>query len=319
MKIVITCKLPHEVIEPLQAKYDVVMWEKEGEPMERARLLHEIEEAHGLFTNVADQIDAELLEKATNLKVISTMAVGFDNIDVETAKQKGIVIGHTPGVLTEATADLTFALLMATGRRIVEGMDVLRQDEWKSWAPFFLTGQEIYGKTIGIIGMGRIGLGVARRAKGFSMNILYHNRSHNKEAEETLGATYCKLDDLLTQADYVVLLAPSTKDTYKMMGKEQFAKMKNSAIFINTSRGTNVDEEALYHALEAGDIYAAGLDVFDPEPISSSHPLLRLRNVTALPHIGSAAIETRLEMARLACENLVNGLEDKPLVHEVKA
>ncbi|MDT8860964.1 D-glycerate dehydrogenase [Alkalihalobacillus sp. MEB130] len=318
MKIVITCHLPNDIIQPLEERYDVVMWEKSSEPMPRERLLKEIEDADGLFTNVADQINEELLERAKKLKVISTMAVGYDNIDVAAAKRKNIVVGHTPGVLTEATADLTFALLMATGRRIVEGMDVIRQNQWKSWAPFFLTGQEIYAKTIGIIGMGRIGLGVAKRAKGFSMDILYHNRSRNQEAEQELQATYCDLDELLTKSDYVVLLAPSTENTYKMIGKEQFAKMKNTAVFINTSRGTNVDEEALYHALKEEEIFAAGLDVFDSEPISSTHPLLSLRNVTVLPHIGSAAIETREEMARLACQNLLNGLEGRPLVHEVK-
>ncbi|KHF41300.1 2-hydroxyacid dehydrogenase [Halalkalibacter okhensis] len=318
MKIVITRYLPDDVTKELVENFDVVMWEKENEPMPREQLLEEIKDADGLFTNVADQVDYELLEKASKLKVISTMAVGYDNIDVEEAKIRGIVIGHTPGVLTEATADLTFALLMAAGRRIVEGMDVIRENEWNSWGPFFLTGQEIYKKRIGIIGLGRIGLGVARRAKGFSMDILYHNRSRNKEVEEELNATYCELDELLTTADYVVLLAPSTNDTYKMMGTAEFAKMKKSAVFINTSRGTNVDEDALYHALESGEIFAAGLDVFDPEPIHSDHPLLKLRNVTALPHIGSAAIETRLAMARLASENLINGLKGQPLVHEVR-
>ncbi|MCL7749337.1 2-hydroxyacid dehydrogenase [Halalkalibacter alkaliphilus] len=318
MKVVITRHLPNDVTKELVDNFDVVMWGKENEPIPRKQLLEEIKDADGLFTNVADQIDYELLERAPKLKVISTMAVGYDNIDINEARNRGIMVGHTPGVLTEATADLTFALLMAAGRRIVEGMDVIRQNEWNSWGPFFLTGQGIYRKSIGIIGMGRIGLSVARRAKGFQMDILYHNRSHNKEAEEELNATYCELEELLTKADYIVLLAPSTKDTYKMIGKAEFVKMKQTAVFINTSRGTNVDEEALYHALQSGEIFAAGLDVFDQEPIDSEHPLLKLRNVTALPHIGSASIETRIEMARLACENLLNGLKGQPLVHEVK-
>ncbi|MFC0471198.1 2-hydroxyacid dehydrogenase [Halalkalibacter kiskunsagensis] len=318
MKIVITCKLPNEAIESLLETYEVVMWEVENEPMPRKRLLEEIQDADGLFTNVADQIDKDLLAHANCLKVISTMAVGYDNIDLEEARKKGIVVGHTPGVLTEATADLTFALLMASGRRLVEGMDIIRQNKWKSWAPFFLTGQEINRKTIGIIGLGRIGLGVARRAKGFSMEVLYHNRSRNEEVEKEHDAKYCELDELLERSDYVVLLAPSTKDTYKMMGRDQFIRMKNSAVFINTSRGTNVDEDALYEALNSGEIFAAGLDVFDSEPIHSNHRILQLRNVTVLPHIGSAAIETRMAMARLASENLRNGLEGRPLVHQVK-
>ncbi|MFC0557504.1 2-hydroxyacid dehydrogenase [Halalkalibacter alkalisediminis] len=318
MKILITCKLPDQLLLPLKEKYEIVMAETENEPMSRKRLLSEIEEADGLFTNVADTIDEEVFDRAKHLKVVSTMAVGYDNIDLEAAKERGILVGHTPGVLTEATADLTFALLMATGRRLLEGMDVIREDQWKSWGPFFLTGQEIYGKTIGIIGMGRIGLGVAKRAKGFSMDILYHNRSRKEEAEVELGARYVEFDELLEQADYVVLLAPSTKETYHMMGAAQFNKMKESAVFINTSRGPNVDEDALYEALQSNQIWAAGLDVFQTEPIDAKHKLLTLKNVTALPHIGSAAIETRMNMARLAINNLVNGLEGNALVHQVK-
>lgn len=318
MKVVITCKLPKEITAQLYERYDVVMWEVENEPMPREQLFKEIEDADGLFCNVADQVDKELLDRAQKLKVISTMAVGYDNIDIEEAKKREIPVGHTPGVLTEATADLTFALLLAAGRRMSEGIDVIREDKWKNWAPFFLTGQQVHGATIGIIGMGRIGLAVAKRAKGFSMNILYHNRSQNEEAEKELGATYCTLDELLEKADFIVLLAPSTKETYQMIGAKQFLQMKETAIFINTSRGTNVDEEALYEALKNEEIYAAGLDVYNSEPISSSHPLHELSNVTLLPHIGSATIETRMEMGKLAAENLLHGLEGKPLVHQVK-
>ncbi|GAE36406.1 2-hydroxyacid dehydrogenase [Halalkalibacter akibai] len=318
MKIVITCKLPEELLKSIKEKFEVVMSEVENGPMPREQLLQEITDAEGLFTNVADKIDKELFEKAKQLKVISTMAVGYDNIDLEEARKRNILVGHTPGVLTEATADLTFALLMATGRRVVEAANVIKEDAWKSWGPFFLTGQEVYGKTIGIIGMGRIGLGVAKRAKGFSMEILYHNRSRNEEAENEVGAIYKEFEELLQQSDYVVLLAPSTPETYHMFSTEQFKMMKSTAVFINTSRGSNVDEKALYEALKAKEIWAAGLDVFEVEPISSEHPLLQLENVTALPHIGSAAIETRVAMARLAFKNLVNGLEGRALVHQVK-
>ncbi|TWI52896.1 2-hydroxyacid dehydrogenase [Halalkalibacter nanhaiisediminis] len=318
MKIIITSKLPSQITSKLEDKYDVVMWEVENEPMPREQLFKEIEDADGLFCNVADQVDKELLDRAQKLKVISTMAVGYDNIDIEEAKKREIPVGHTPGVLTEATADLTFALLLAAGRRISEGIDVIREDKWKNWAPFFLTGQQVHGATIGIIGMGRIGLAVAKRAKGFSMDILYHNRSRNREAEQELGATYCELDELLEKADFIVLLAPSTKETYQMIGAKQFSQMKETAIFINTSRGTNVDEEALYEALKNEEIYAAGLDVYNSEPISSSHPLHELSNVTLLPHIGSATIETRMEMGKLAAENLIHGLEGKLLIHQVK-
>lgn len=283
--------------------------------MPRELLLKEVADADAIFTNVADQIDKELIEQAKSLKVISTMAVGYDNIDIDEATKRRIPVGHTPGVLSEATADLTFALLMATGRRITEGMDVIRRNEWKSWGPFLLTGQSVYGATIGIIGMGRIGQGVARRAKGFNMNILYHNRSRNPVAEEELGATYCSLEELLQQADYVVLLAPSTPETRRMIGREQFALMKKSSIFINTSRGTNVDEQALYEALKSNEIFAAGLDVFETEPITADHPLLQLDNVVALPHIGSADIETRMVMGRLAIQNIEKGLAGERLIH----
>ena len=317
MKVLFTRKLPDQLVDPLKDQFNVVMWEKENDPMPRDLLLKEVEDADAIFTNVADQIDQELIQKAPNLKVISTMAVGYDNIDVQEATNKGIPVGHTPGVLTEATADLTFALLMATGRRIVEGMDVIRRGAWKSWGPFMLTGQSLHRATIGVIGMGRIGQAVARRAKGFDMNILYHNRSRNDVAEKEIGASYVTLEELLRQSDYVVLLAPSTPETYQMMGRDQFAMMKETSIFINTSRGTNVDEQALFEALSEKKIFAAGLDVFETEPISEAHPFLQLENVTVLPHIGSANVATRMEMANLAIENIKKGLSGQRLAHVV--
>lgn len=319
MKIVFTRKIPTELVEPLKEKYDIFMWDRENEPMPHERLLQEMKDADAVFTNVADRIDKQLIEQSSSLKVISTMAVGYDNIDVEAATTHGIAVGHTPGVLTEATADLTFTLLVATSRRVVEGMDLIRRNEWQSWGPFLLTGQSLYKATIGIIGMGRIGYGVARRAKGFEMNILYHNRSRKPEAEAELGAVYCSLEELLQQADYIVLLAPSTPETKNMISHEQFEMMKETAVFINTSRGTNVDEEALYQALKEGKIFAAGLDVFETEPISNDHPLLTLNNVVALPHIGSANVETRMRMATLAIENIEKGLAGERLTHIVNA
>lgn len=317
MKIVFTRKLPDPLIERVKDDYEIVMWEKEEEPMPRELLLKEVEDADALFVTVSDQIDEELIESAPKLKVISTMAVGYDNIDIAAATKRGILVGHTPGVLTEAVADFTFALLMATARRITEGEKVIRQNQWKSWGPFMLTGQSVYGATIGIIGMGRIGEAVARRAKGFNMNILYHNRTRKPEAEAELGATYCSLEELLRQSDFVVLLAPATPETYHMIGKEQFDMMKESCVFINTSRGTNVDERALYEALKNKKIFAAGLDVFEKEPITSDHPLLELDNVICQPHIGSATIATRMKMANVAIDNIIRGLNGQPLLHTV--
>ncbi len=317
MKILFTRKLPEELIDPIKAEYEIVMWEREEEPMPRVHLLAEVEDADAIFVTVSDLIDEELMNRAPKLKVISTMAVGYDNIDIAAATKRGIRVGHTPGVLTEAVADFTFALLMATARRIPEGEKVIQKNEWKSWGPFMLTGPSVYRATIGIIGMGRIGEGVARRAKGFDMNILYHNRTRKPDAEAALGATYCSLDELLKQSDFVVLLAPSTQETRKMIGREQLALMKKSSIFINTSRGTNVDEDALYEALKEQRIFAAGLDVFEREPISNEHPLLQLTNVICQPHIGSATIDARVKMVNLAIGNIINGLKGEPLLHTV--
>ncbi|NEU30121.1 D-glycerate dehydrogenase [bacterium LRH843] len=317
MKILFTRKIPQELLDPIKDDYEIVMWDQEDVPMERERLLEEVADADAIFTNVSDAIDKELMERAPMLKVISTMAVGYDNIDVAEATKRGIPVGHTPGVLTEAMADLTFALLMATARRVVEGMDFIRGNEWQSWGPFLLTGQSLHRSTIGIIGMGRIGEGVARRARGFEMNILYHNRTRKLEAEKELGATYCSLEELLQQSDHVVLLAPSTPETYHMIGRQQFDLMKKTSVFINTSRGTNVDEQALYDALKEKKIFAAGLDVFELEPISNDHPLLQLSNVTLLPHIGSANVETRQNMANLAIANILKGLANERLPHAV--
>ncbi|MDY7223847.1 2-hydroxyacid dehydrogenase [Halalkalibacterium halodurans] len=315
MRLLFTRALDPEWIEPLKDEHDIRMWTEENIPMPRELFLKELEEADGVFTNLTDRFDVEAFERAKRLKVVSTMAVGYDNIDIKEATKRGVSVGHTPGVLTEATADLTFALLMATGRRLRESIDYVRNDQWKSWGPFMLTGQAIYGTTLGIIGMGRIGQAVAKRAKGFNMTLLYHNRSRNEQAEKELGATYCSLDHLLARSDYVVLLAPSTDETRKMMGPAQFQKMKSTAHFINTSRGTNVDEQALYRALTEGWIAGAGLDVYEKEPISADHPLVQLPNVVALPHIGSAEVGTRREMVRLAIENLLLGIKGKSLTH----
>jgi glyoxylate reductase len=317
-KIVITKKLPEQAFELLKDQGNIYMWDSEEESMPYEELVKEIKDAAALYTNVGDRIDKNLLDHAPKLEVISTMAVGYDNIDVVEAARRGIPVGHTPGILTETTADLTFALLMATARRLVEGVDYLRQGKWKSWGPMLLTGQDVYGATLGIIGMGRIGESVARRATGFDMKILYHNRSRNIEAEEKLGAVYCSLEGLLAEADFIVLLTPGSAETRHLIGEKEFKRMKSSAVFINASRGSNVDEDALYRALKEGTIWAAGLDVFENEPIAPDHPLLTLPNVVALPHIGSASIATRIQMAVTAAQNLVAGLRKEPLPFAVK-
>lgn len=310
-KIYVTRKLPTQVVSKLEMVCEVKMWHEEEKPVPREILEQEIVNVQGLLCMLTETIDEELLAKAPHLKVISTLAVGYNNIDIEAAKQRGITVTNTPDVLNETTADLTFSLLMATARRIVEASDYLRNGKWQSWSPMQLTGQDVYGSTLGIIGMGRIGESVARRAKGFNMNVRYHNRTRKLESEKELNLTYVKMDELLQESDFVVLMVPLTPETENLIGERELSLMKRSSILINTARGGVVDEEALYHALEKGDIWGAGLDVYKKEPVSLDDPLLTLPNVTTLPHIGSASIQTRINMANLAADNLLCVLQNK--------
>lgn len=302
--IYITRKCSEEQLKPLYEVADVDMWKEEEIPCPRDILLEKAEKADGLLTMLSDSIDKELLDKAGQLKVIANLAVGFDNIDVQYANSKGIVVCNTPDILTDTTADLTFGLLLSTARRLMEASEYVKQNQWKSWGPLLLAGHDVHHKTIGIVGMGKIGQAVAKRATGFGMDILYHNRSRNENAEKTLGATYCSFDELVTASDFIVCLAPLTAETRELFNKETFQKMKNSSIFINASRGAVVNEEDLYDALVNGEIAGAGLDVFLHEPISAEHPLVGLHNVVALPHIGSASYETRYAMMRLCAMNI---------------
>ncbi|MFB5661437.1 2-hydroxyacid dehydrogenase [Alteribacillus sp. HJP-4] len=316
--VFITRRMPDEIIEKLEETCTVSMWEKQEEPVPQERLEEEIKQADGLFCTVTEPIDRPLIESAENLKVIATMAVGYNNIDVEAAAEKDITIAHTPGVLSETTADLTFALLMAAARRLPEGIETIKNNEWKTWSPFFLTGQDIHHATLGIIGMGRIGEAVAKRGTGFDMEIIYHNRTRKQEAEEKLGARYVEMDELLKTSDFICVMTPYTKDTHHLIDREAFKKMKNTAIFINSSRGGIVDEEALYEALKNGEIRGAGLDVFEGEPVGADHPLLSLPQVTALPHIGSASESTRMAMADMTANHILQVLSGKEADHEVK-
>ncbi|MFN7251827.1 MAG: 2-hydroxyacid dehydrogenase [Anaerobacillus sp.] len=306
--VFITRRLPEETLGNLQEFADVRMWPYEEEPIPRETLLKEAKRADGLLTMLSDKIDAELLTNAPHLKVVANLAVGYDNIDVDKATSRGIAICNTPDVLSDTTADLTFALLMATARRLIESAEYVKGGHWKNWGPLLLAGTDIHHKTIGIIGMGRIGRAVAKRATGFEMEILYHNRSRNEEVEQELGAAYCSFDEIVERSDFLVCLAPLTAQTRGMFNEQVFKKMKPSAIFVNASRGDVVDEQALYHALTNGEIKAAGLDVFQNEPIGADHPLLSLPNVVAIPHIGSASVETRMVMAELAGRNIANVL-----------
>lgn len=310
-KIFITRKLQDEVVVKLSQYADVDMWELEEVPIPKEELLKRVRDVDGLLTMISEQIDAEVMESARNLKVIANMAVGYNNIDVNEAKKRNIIVTNTPDVLTDTTADLAFALLLATSRRLIEASDYLREGKWQSWYPTQLTGRDLTGSTLGIFGLGRIGAAVAKRARGFDMNILYHNRSRNEELEKVTGAKYVSKDELLQQSDFIVILMPYSQETVDYITKAELEQMKETAILINVARGGIVNEDDLYEALVANKIWAAGLDVFAKEPVDLNNPLLTLKNVVALPHIGSASIDTRLKMAMLAADNLIAIITEK--------
>lgn len=303
-RVYITRKLPDYIAEAYSEKYDIRMWDKAETPVPREVLLEEVQYADALFSTLSEQINRELFEAGKKLKIVSNLAVGFDNIDLDVAKEYDVPVTNTPDVLTETTADLTFALLMATARRLIEGYERIQKNEWDNWAPFMLAGTDIHHKTIGIVGMGRIGEAVAKRAKGFNMNIIYHNRSRKAEFETAVEAEYKEFDELIEASDFIVSLLPLTEETKGKFNKEVFHKMKKTAIFINASRGGVVNETDLYEALVEGEIQAAGLDVFASEPIKNDHPLATLKNVVALPHIGSASVDTREKMIDLCFKNI---------------
>ncbi|GAB2542542.1 2-hydroxyacid dehydrogenase [Gracilibacillus alcaliphilus] len=310
-KIFITRKIPNNIVKKLEENCELAMWNSEDTPVPRHILQEKIREVDGLYCLLTDEIDEQMIESAQQLKVISNMAVGFNNIDITAAKANGIIVTNTPDVLTETTADLTFALLMATARRIPEAVDYIKNDQWRTWSPMQLTGRDIHGATLGIIGMGRIGTAVARRALGFNMNIIFHNRNKNLRSVEDLHAAYVSLETLLREADFVCVMVPYTKHTHHLIAERELKMMKRTSILINTSRGGVVDEHALYQVLKEHNIFGAGLDVFAQEPINASHPLVSLPNVVALPHIGSASVQTRHKMAELAAENLICVLEKR--------
>ncbi|HED3854878.1 glyoxylate/hydroxypyruvate reductase GhrB [Enterobacter soli] len=264
--------------------------------------------AEGLLGS-SEKVDVALLEKMPKLRATSTISVGYDNFDVEALNTRKVLLMHTPYALTETVADTLMALVLSTARRVVEVAERVKAGEWtKSIGPDWF-GVDVHGKTLGIVGMGRIGMALAQRAHfGFNMPVLYNARRHHTEAEERFNARYCELDTLLQEADYVCLILPLSEETHHLIGKAEFAKMKKSAIFINAGRGPVVDEKALIEALQNGEIHAAGLDVFEQEPLPVSSPLLALPNVVALPHIGSATHETRYNMAATAVDNLIAAL-----------
>jgi len=291
---------------------DVWLW-PEDSAIPRDRLIDEIANAQGLYAMLTDAIDAELFDAAPLLRAMATMAVGTDNIDLDAATARGIPVGNTPDVLTETTADTAFGLLIASARRFREGIDYVRAGQWVRWEPDLLLGQDVHSTTLGIIGMGRIGAAIARRGHGFGMRILYATRTRKPEIESEVGAEWVTEDELLAQSDHVVVATPLTDETYHLIDGVALGKMKPTSTLVNIARGGTVDPDALYEALVAGVIAAAGLDVTEPEPIPGDHPLLTLSNCTILPHLGSSSQQTREAMAELAARNLVEGLAGRAM------
>jgi glyoxylate reductase len=302
-KIYVTRRLPHDVLEPLRNAGQLQMWESD-DVLPREALLRAVEDVDALLCLVTERIDDELLAHAPKLKIVANMAVGYDNVDVAALTRRGIVLTNTPGVLTETTADLAFALILAIARRLGEGERIVREGRWGVWHPFDFLGRDVHHATLGIIGLGRIGAAVAQRAKGFDMRILYTNRGRNMEAEERLGCVKVDLPTLLRESDFVIVLTPLNAETRGMLSTPQFQQMKRTACLINAARGPIVDQKALYLALRDGVIAGAALDVTVPEPLPKTDPLLTLDNCFIVPHIGSASIATRTRMATLAAENI---------------
>ena len=276
------------------------------------------EPVDGIYTYGHPLVDGAMLDRIAGVRVVSNYGVGVDHIVVPDAVARGIPVGNTPNILDGATADSGFALLLAVARRVVEGDRYARSPEFLRYDPGFMLGREAHSSTLGIIGLGNIGRQVARRARGFDMRVIYRNRNRNLSAEADLGVEYVSLDDLLAQSDYVMLTCPLTEETHHLIDVAALRKMKRTATLVNISRGPVVHTQALYEALRDGEIASAGLDVTDPEPLPRDHPLLGLPNVTILPHLGSATIETRRKMAEVSIQNLRLGLRGEPLLHEVR-
>ena len=313
-RVFVARRIPEEGLAPLRAAAAVDLWDDDLPPS-RAELLAHVGGVDGLLSLLTDRVDDELLDAAgAQLKVVANLAVGFDNIDVPACTRRGIPVGNTPGVLTETTADLAFILMMAAARRLKEAIDYVREDRWQTWGPLLLLGVDVHGATLGIVGFGRIGREMARRAAGFSMRVLYHDvQRATPEDEAALGATFVPLETLLVESDFVTLHVNLTAETRHLVDGRALGRMKPTAVLVNTSRGPVVDQQALFEALRDGTIFAAGLDVTDPEPMPADDPLLSLPNCIVVPHIASATHVTRGKMARIAAENILAGLRGERL------
>ena len=303
-----------EYIKSIQDNTEAEIWEDELPPS-REVLLEKVRGIDGLLCLLTDQIDAELMDTAgPQLKVISQIAVGYNNIDIPEATKRGIPVGYTPDVLTQTTADATLALMLAAGRRITESERAVRDGNWRTWHPLHFLGQDLYDATVGIIGMGRIGLEVAKRCLGFDANILYYDVAQRKDLESDYPLKFVDLDTIFRESDFVSIHTVLDETTHHLINDEALSKMKQNSILVNAARGPIVDHKALYNALSQGEIAGAGLDVTNPEPIPLDDPLLTLDNCVIVPHIASASVKTRYEMSRISATNLLNGIKGEKLL-----
>ncbi len=311
-KVYVTRRVPDLGLDMVLKTCEAEVWEGEL-PVPRDLLLEKVRDINGLYCLLTDRVDEALLDAAPNLRVVSNYAVGYNNIAVDVCTARGIPVGNTPGVLTDTTADFAFALLMAAARRIVEGARYVANGKWRTWGPKLLRGVDVYGGTLGIVGFGRIGQAVARRARGFDMRVLYYDPY--AEGLDPDVADAVDLEMLLSQSDFVSIHVPLSDETHHLIGEAELAQMKSTAVLVNTARGPVVDPDALLRALQTQVIAAAALDVTEPEPLPPDHPLVSLPNCIVCPHIASASIATRNKMAVIAAENLLAGLEGRHLPH----
>ncbi|HZQ08031.1 MAG TPA: D-glycerate dehydrogenase [Anaerolineae bacterium] len=315
-KVFVSRIIPDEGLNLILEACDAEVWQEELPPPHNV-LLEKIKDKVGLLSLLTDKIDAELMDLNPQLRVVSNYAVGFDNIDIQAATERGLPVGNTPGVLTDTTADFAFTLLMSAARRVVEGADYVRAGKWKTWGPKLLTGVDIHGATLGLVGFGRIGQAMAKRASGFDMRVLYYDQYRREDLEQSMGVTFVDMDTLLRESDFVSIHTDLNASTRHLFNANAFSKMKTTAILINSARGPIVDPNALYDALSAGKIRAAALDVTEPEPINMDSPLVHMPNCLIVPHIASASIATRGKMAEIAAKNLIAGVNGERLVTPV--
>ncbi len=312
-RVYVTRQIPQAGLDLLAREHEVEVWPGEIPP-DREELLRGVASADALLCLLTDKVDSEVLEAAPSLRVVANHAVGYENVDVQSATRLGIVVTNTPDVLTETTADFAWALMLAAARRIPEGIEYVRQGRWRTWGPELLLGPDVSGATLGLVGLGRIGSAVARRARGFEMRVLYHTpRPHPEETE----AEWMELDTLIAESDFLSVHTPLTPETRGLLNARRLSLMKPTAVLVNTARGPVVDTQALEDALREGRLFAAALDVTDPEPLPADHPLVSLPNCIVVPHIASASYATRARMARMAAENVLAVLSGRPAPNAV--